>query len=288
MSPEQARGEEDIDHRADIWSFCVMLYEIVAGQAPFQGQNYNALLRAILESEAPTLEKLSAADRELSRTVEIGMTKDRAERWQSMPELGGALARWLIQQDVFEDAAGGSLEMKWVNRRTDPSYRGSRPSLGSIPEILPVRSTATSSTQPGIGARRALSEAPASVGPVVTPSMRAAKRRFVLPAVAAAVALAAVLLFWLRGSPADEPAPALADRTVAPPLAAPLQPAPTATSPAPSGVAQADRPSPSALPSNRERSPAAQSRKGARPAKPTKPGKTAAPASKTDDLMRAY
>jgi serine/threonine protein kinase len=291
MSPEQARGEESIDHRADIWSFCVMLYEIIAGQAPFQGQNYNALLRAIVESKPPTLEALSAADRELSRTVEFGMMKDRAERWQSMQELGAAMARWLIQQDIFEDAAGGSLEMKWVNRGTDPSYRGSRPSLGSIPEIIPVRPSAASGTQPGLGGRRAFAEAPTSVGPVVTTSIHPPRHRWLLP-VAAAVALSAVLLLWLRWEPGGaQKADGAAAHPSAEAPAAPLPPAPAVTAPpAPTLTAAApatlDAPAPSARELTSEKPVAPAARRNARPQKPAKP---ATPAARGDlDLMTPY
>jgi serine/threonine-protein kinase len=292
MSPEQARGEEDIDHRADIWSFCVMLYEVITGQAPFTGANYNALLRAILESTPPTLESLSASDRELSRAVEIGLSKDRAERWQSMQELGTVLARWLIQQDIFEDAAGVSLEAKWVNRRTDPSYRGSRPSLGSMPEILAVRSATPVGTQPGIGVRRGLSDAPTSVGPVVTTSIHPAKRRFLLPA-AVALGLAAALLLWLRWEPSgsDEAGSTAANASAvvapvsAPPAAAPeqLEPAqPALVSPEP------ETPAPSAAPPVISAAPTTVSRKAARPVKPVKPEKPGAPATKASDLMSPY
>ena len=55
MSPEQARGSHDVDHRADIWSFSVLLYEAISGNTPFGGDNYNALMRAIVEDEPAPL-----------------------------------------------------------------------------------------------------------------------------------------------------------------------------------------------------------------------------------------
>jgi serine/threonine protein kinase len=54
MSPEQARGEGDVDGRTDVWALCVVLYEVITGRLPFGGENYNALLYAILEGQPKT------------------------------------------------------------------------------------------------------------------------------------------------------------------------------------------------------------------------------------------
>jgi len=297
MSPEQARGEERIDHRSDIWSFCVVLYEVVTGNPPFEGANYNALLNSILQDKPKSLAELSAADQELSRIVELGLAKDRVQRWQSMQELGTALAHWLIQQGIFEDAGGGSLEAKWVNRRTDPAYRYSRPSLGSLPGTPASGTTpapAWPDSAPGSGSgprgRPVASESPTSVGPVVTGAERRVPRRLLLPA--AGVLTIGALLFLLLRPSSDETtvhkdtspsrpaaaAPALAQPEPVGPLAVP-EPAPPRV---PATAAEA--PEPSAVTSAKRRAPVERPRGTAQ-----KPGGTAKTQPKPGlDLMTPY
>src|SRR5690606_28985205 len=62
MSPEQARGDQDIDLRTDIWSTGVMLYEMITGVLPFKHQNYNALMQAILHQEPKPTTDYRAGD----------------------------------------------------------------------------------------------------------------------------------------------------------------------------------------------------------------------------------
>ena len=53
MAPEQAAGKKEQDHRIDIYAAGVILYEMLTGQLPFSGDNYNALIASILTEEAP-------------------------------------------------------------------------------------------------------------------------------------------------------------------------------------------------------------------------------------------
>ncbi|MBW2527111.1 MAG: protein kinase [Deltaproteobacteria bacterium] len=113
MSPEQVYGEE-IDHRADIWAFSVLLYESITGRLPFQGSNITATARAITRDAPAPIGELSAGDDHLWGILLKGLAKPVAERWTTMRELGSELACWLIDRGITEDVSGASLEATWL------------------------------------------------------------------------------------------------------------------------------------------------------------------------------
>jgi serine/threonine protein kinase len=111
MSPEQVRGDE-VDHRSDIWSFCVMLYKAVSGKAPFNGTDKRAVMDSILQDEPMPLRGLPHLDPELARMIMRGLCKQPAERHASMRELAAELAAWMraraIPAEMRADAAPSS------------------------------------------------------------------------------------------------------------------------------------------------------------------------------------
>ena len=117
MSPEQARGVSDLDQRADVWALCVVLYEALSARPAFLGETCTDILRSVLDDQPEALDD-RGVDPALARIVFSGLTKAREARTQTMTDLSRGLAEWLSAQGVHEDAAGTSIDAKWLGRAT--------------------------------------------------------------------------------------------------------------------------------------------------------------------------
>jgi len=113
MSPEQARGEEDLDHRVDIWALGVLLYECLTGEVPFRANNYLGIISQVLTHE-PTPPSKLRPELGISGAVEAvvmrAMEKDRSRRYQTMADVERDLERLLAgDQNVgFVPRAAGA------------------------------------------------------------------------------------------------------------------------------------------------------------------------------------
>ena len=93
MSPEQATGEE-IDHRSDIFSFGVVLYELLAGNLPFRGEHQSAILYSIMNEEPqPVARYNNKVTPELERIVAKALSKEKDERYQHIDDVLADLRR---------------------------------------------------------------------------------------------------------------------------------------------------------------------------------------------------
>ena len=92
MSPEQARGDENLDHRIDVYALGVIMYEMVTGEVPYRGTNYlNVLSQVLSEEPAPPSQINKDVGPDLEAVIEKALDKDRDHRYQSMEELAADL-----------------------------------------------------------------------------------------------------------------------------------------------------------------------------------------------------
>ncbi len=91
MSPEQAAGRH-VDHRSDIFSLGIILYEIIAGEKPFKGDTYQSMVASIMSHQAEPLQKLRVdVNPEIEALAEKAIVKDPPSRFQSAEEFADAI-----------------------------------------------------------------------------------------------------------------------------------------------------------------------------------------------------
>jgi serine/threonine-protein kinase len=92
MAPEQCEGKASIDHRADIYSLGVILFEMLTGKVPFGGEGYGEIIVKHITMPPPSARSLIP---ELPPAIDLvlyrALAKDRSQRFQTMQELGAAL-----------------------------------------------------------------------------------------------------------------------------------------------------------------------------------------------------
>jgi len=103
MSPEQARGDEDVDSRADVWAVGVLLFECLTGEVPFRARNYLQVISQVLNHEVvrpsqvqPNLGLPEAVEQVVMRAL----AKDRKERYQRMQDFRSDLDRLALGDEL--------------------------------------------------------------------------------------------------------------------------------------------------------------------------------------------
>ena len=113
MSPEQlqAKGSgKEIDARSDIFSFGIVLYEMLTGKRAFEGASAASIIAAILERPAPSI--AAVAPPSLDRLLQLCLRKDPDDRWQSARDLKNEL-QWIAETGVADVSAVGRTAGRW-------------------------------------------------------------------------------------------------------------------------------------------------------------------------------
>jgi serine/threonine protein kinase len=140
MSPEQVRGARNVDARADVYAFGVMLFEGLTGQRPFEAETYNELILKIATEPAPSAFELNPGlQPEMVEVIERAMARDPALRFQTIEELALAL-----------EPFGGGVRFR-NGRAPDPALISGDFPVPRIPafdsKLGPLRTAARSTTR---------------------------------------------------------------------------------------------------------------------------------------------
>jgi serine/threonine protein kinase/DNA-binding winged helix-turn-helix (wHTH) protein/class 3 adenylate cyclase len=138
MSPEQARGLA-VDTRSDVFSLGVVLYEMLAARAPFEGETSSDVLVAILDREAQRLSQfVTDLPAEMERIVAKALRKDLDERYQTIKDFHLDLKS--LQQDLELQAKFGESRPREASASASASRAALREAEAAIPQIHYARS----------------------------------------------------------------------------------------------------------------------------------------------------
>ena len=146
MSPEQARGVRNLDHRVDLYAVGVILYECLAGQLPFQADNYHALLQSILARDPVPLQQLVPdLDAGLVEVVHRALAKRADDRFEHARSMWEALVQFGAETPTRAESVPAP------SSSNEPSYGTSIGALPTTPmegEILRAKLREASAFQP--------------------------------------------------------------------------------------------------------------------------------------------
>src|SRR5499427_5247664 len=158
MSPEQCEGKIEIDHRADIYSLGVLMFEMLTGKVPFGGDGYGEIIVKHITMPPPSVRSLvPELTPEMDLILYRALAKDRTQRFQSMAELRDAL----LDPNRYASAApvvGIPDDLSGVARAASPMARSEMdiqsklgPGFGSEGGVIRQSGNGPSTLRQGMG-----------------------------------------------------------------------------------------------------------------------------------------
>ena len=213
LSPEQVRGE-DLDGRSDIFSLGVVVYEILSGRRPFDGDTITTLVYQILHVEPPPVSELRAVPPRLEELLRRMLAKDQDDRIATAGEVARelvAIEGELTEETLSAPAGSGAFEAtKLLPRRAT----GAAPAVRSTRGTVPASPETTPSVPP-----------PAPIPAAPPPTVEAKRSRLWIPLAAVLLTAAALAGAWYmlaRPRPQAPPQTAQSLPAAAVPAAAPV------------------------------------------------------------------
>ncbi len=134
MSPEQARGERDVDHRADLWALGVVLFELLTGTRPFLGETPYTVVAAILSGPIPRVsEVVGHVSPLLDDLVHGCLQRSVAERIASADEIVAALRAFRGEADSLASGRRSAANVGASPAAVAGSAPGAAPETSTVP-----------------------------------------------------------------------------------------------------------------------------------------------------------
>ncbi len=170
MAPEQVEGSDKIDHRADLFAFGCVLYEMVSGRRPFAGTNVHETLGRIVDKDPEPLAAIDARlPAEVQRIAKKCLAKDPGRRYQTATDLAVDLQTLRADVQAGQAVSVGELNQLGESRAADGSVADVASGLSK--RTIPLRWAAAlvvlSAFAAMAGTRGLMTSLPASNQPVV-------------------------------------------------------------------------------------------------------------------------
>jgi serine/threonine protein kinase len=203
MSPEQIQGDREIDGRSDIYSIGVVLYQMLSGEAPFNGTTAASVMMMHLVNPVPQIHEINKTlPTAIQSVLEIAMAKKPDDRYQSAGEFAKAIQA--VTTGVHRKPSIRAIQTKSASSDQDATSHSTPPAVNGttfpIPAVVastPVPASAVTAPPPRQSETR-LSPSTSHPDPLL-------KKRFIIPvwgwllSAAVLVLLSLAIILWTQG-----------------------------------------------------------------------------------------